>query len=204
MTKVPKRRIRKIILVISLMGGVVLGIKISSLLPRKDRIKVAAIPSQFMIEDKDNYIQYQSGYDCAGYSAAYVLRHFGHDVEGVEIYNQMNKVSDGVNLPGMKGLFKKYGYRAKALYGDMDTMKTQLIKGTPVIVHTAFFGDSTHFAVVIGYDEEYVYLADSAREKANSFGDTVYNRRLTYHQFEKIWCTDSYPMNNVYIIVEKK
>jgi len=198
-----RKKVVKLLVAVTLIGGVALGVKISSLLPRKDYVKVTELPSRFMLSDNENYIQYQSGYDCAGYAAAYVLRHLGHDVEGVEIFRQMDKVSDGVNLPGVKGLFKQYGYRAKPLYGTIDTMKMNLVKGQPVIVHTVFIGDSTHYTVVVGYDEEYVYLADSAREKVNCFDSTTYNRKLTYQEFERIWKTDSYPMDNVYITVEK-
>lgn len=198
-----KSKKHKFFIGVVLISVVVLGVKISSLLPRRDWVKVTDLPSQFMLPNNGNYIQYQSGYDCAGYASAYVLRHFGHDVNGAQVFSQMDKVSDGVNLPGMKGLFKQYGYRAQPLYGTLDTMKMHLVAGKPVIVHTAFIGDFTHYAVVVGYDEEHIYLVDSSREKSNCFDSNLYNRKLTYEQFEQIWQTDSYPMDNVYITVEK-
>ena len=184
---------------------IILGVIALKLLPKKDRILVTEVPEQFMIADVGNYIQYQGGQDCAGYASAYILRQLGYEIEGPELFEKMIKVSDGVNLYGVKEAFKQYDCKATAYYGNINTMKMHLAKGVPVMVHTAFTAyehGPTHFSVVVGYDEEFIYLADSASIKANCAESEQYNRKLTYEEFGRIWKTDSYPVDNVYVCIE--
>ena len=50
-----------------------------------------------------------------------------------------------------------------------------------------------------GYDKEYIYVADSTGPYTNIYGKKQYNRKLTYEEFEDLWNTHIYPVNNVYI-----
>ena len=81
----------------------------------------------------------------------------------------------------------------------MDTMKARLSDGVPVIAFVSIPGD-THYTVVVGYDENFVYLADSISDDSNADGDW-YNRKLSVREFEEIWTTTMYPVKNIYIVV---
>ncbi len=79
-------------------------------------------------------------------------------------------------------------------------MKQRLAEGHPIIVFIRIPGD-THYAVVVGYDEQCIYLVDSLAENANA-SDTRYNRVLTTGDFEDVWETGTLLPDNIYIIVK--
>ena len=63
------------------------------------------------------------------------------------------------------------------------------------------FGEDTHYAVVVGYDEQHIYLVDSLAENANA-SDARYNRVLTTENFEAVWKTGTLLPDNIYITLE--
>ena len=71
--------------------------------------------------------------------------------------------------------------------------------GVPVIVFVDIPND-THYVAVVGYDGQYVYLADSLAENRNA-DEKQYNRKLTTEEFESIWKTDTPFSENIYIVV---
>lgn len=79
-------------------------------------------------------------------------------------------------------------------------MKQRLAKGHPIIVFIQIPGD-THYAVVVGYDEQYIYLADSLAKNANA-SDAQYNRVLATEDFEAVWETETLLPANIYIVVK--
>ena len=79
-------------------------------------------------------------------------------------------------------------------------MKQRLTEGNPIIVFLRIPGD-THYAVVVGYDEQHVYLADSLEENAN-VSDAQCNRVLRTKDFEAVWKTGTLLPDNIYIIVK--
>lgn len=90
-------------------------------------------------------------------------------------------------------------YQAKARHGSVDTLKQRLTEGNPIIVFIRIPGD-THYAVIVGYDEQYIYLADSIAENSNA-SDARYNRVLTTEDFEDVWKTETLLPDNIYIVV---
>ena len=76
-------------------------------------------------------------------------------------------------------------------------MKQRLTEGNPIIVFIRIPGD-THYAVVVGYDEQHIYLVDSLAENANA-SDARYNRVLTTENFEAVWKTGTLLPDNIYI-----
>lgn len=84
-------------------------------------------------------------------------------------------------------------------HGNIDTLKQHLIEGNPIIVFIRIPKD-THYAVVVGYDEQCIYLVDSLEENANA-QDTRYNRVLTKEAFEDVWKTRTLLPKNIYIVV---
>ena len=97
-------------------------------------------------------------------------------------------------------VFERHGYQAKACHGSVDTLKQRLTEGNPIIVFIRIPGD-THYAVVVGYDEQHIYLVDSLAENANA-SDTQYNRVLTRENFEAVWKTGTLLPDNIYITLE--
>ena len=85
-------------------------------------------------------------------------------------------------------------------HGDVTSLKQRLTAGAPVIAFVSIPGD-THYLVVVGYDAQYLYLADSLAQTADS--SAAYNRTLTTAEFEAIWHTDTPLSDNIYIIVSR-
>ena len=78
-------------------------------------------------------------------------------------------------------------------------MKQQLANGDPILVFVRIPGD-THYAVVVGYDEQFIYLADSLEENSGT-SDARYNRIFTTEDFKTIWKTGGLLPDNIYIVV---
>ena len=190
---------------IALFACVILAATAVILLPTvytsMDSIAEYTAPERYMI-DSDTRIDYQNNDQCAAYAAAYVLRCFGEDISGGELSADVGRVFGFVPPYSVAKLFKDRGYIAKAYHGDIDMLKQRLSEGDPVIVFIRVPHD-THYAVVTGYDEEYLYLADPMAENTNADGKG-YNRRIGIEEFTDLWKTHTLLDNNVYITVNEK
>lgn len=196
-----KKRYRIIILICTLLALAVIGILwFFRMLPPKDTIQTAALPQRFLIDSGRNYIDQQTGNDCSAYAAAFVMRHLGNQITGLELYGDIRRIFGFVPVHHVVSLFQNYGYHVKAYHGDIDTMKKRLTNGVPVIAFVSIPGD-THYTVIVGYDEDFIYLVDSIPDYSDAEGGW-YNRRLGTNEFEEIWKTDMYPVKNIYIVVE--
>ena len=100
----------------------------------------------------------------------------------------------------IKDIFEQHGHEATAYHGSVDTLKQRLAERHPIIVFIRIPGD-THYAVVVGYDEQHIYLADSLAENVNA-SDARYNRVLTTADFEAVWETGTLLPDNIYIVVK--
>ena len=89
---------------------------------------------------------------------------------------------------------------ANAYSGNIDTLKQRLTNGVPIIVFISIPGD-THYAVVVGYDEQSIYLVDSFVENED-IDMSSYNRKVSNEEFEKIWRTDTILTDNIYIVID--
>jgi hypothetical protein len=204
--KLPVKK-RWIFLGLLLMVLISVGLVLFTILPRKDKINTKDIPDSYVIENTDNYYAYQSGSDCAGYASAYVLRHFGIEADGAQLYKEMPTFFGRVALHNIVHEFDDYGFKAKAYYGSIETLKMELLKGVPVVALIKIklgSEEGLHYVAVVGYDQDYIYMADSTRPKTNIYDCTMYNRKLKYDEFEDLWKTKVYPMHNCYIVVDKK
>lgn len=169
-------------------------------LPKKDTAAAEDVPAEWMA-GSGSYIAYQSGNACSAYASAYVLRYLGVETDGEALYPEIKRVFGFVPVTSVVALFRQYGFAAQSYYGDINTLKKRLSEGVPVIAFIRA-GNDTHYVAVVGYDEEYIYLADSIEGNANADGG-VYNRRLRLAEFEEIWKTSAYPMNNVYVVIRR-
>lgn len=186
---------------------IAVGCVMVKILPRKDRIETSNLPEIYIIENESNYVAYQSGNDCAGYATAYTMRHMGIQTDGAKLYNEFSRFFGRVALHNIVEKLNDYNLEGKAYYGTCDTLKAELLKGVPVIALVKIYigGEwGLHYVAVVGYDEEYIYMADSTKPKTNICNCTMYNRKLTYSEFEDLWDTDVYPMKNCYIVVKEK
>lgn len=107
-----------------------------------------------------------------------------------------------VSPKSVEKLFQEYEYYAKAYYGDINTLKKRLSEGVPVIAFIRIPND-THYVVIVGYDEQYIYLADSLSENATVSGEW-YNRKISTSEFLRVWKTNTLLPGNTYIIAASK
>ena len=140
----------------------------------------------------ENSFDYQQASDCSGYSTAYVFRHLGIDIDGPSVYRQIPiKLWKG-SVAGMGIILLCLKYKVKCLLriGNIEALEDTVCKGIPVVVLTRTMPGSRwlHYLTVVGFDEEYIYSADSMIEHKNS-ENSLYNRRIPIADFKKIWQT---------------
>ena len=194
-------QIRKIAVSIALVLSIAAAIGfLASISPPKDEIESFDYPPEFFCANAENRINYQTDGKCAAYAAAYLLRHFVEDADGEKLFPELKRPFGFVSANSIVGVLEQHGYQAKAYHGSIDTLKQWLTEGHPIIVFIRIPGD-THYAVVVGYDRQRIYLADSLAENANA-SDTQYNRVLTMEDFEAVWKTGTLLPNNIYIVVK--
>ena len=188
-------------IIIALFLIAVIGF-ISYIRPPKDDVDVLIYPPEFFCKTEENRIDYQTDGNCAAYASVYLLRNFGENSRGEELTSEIGRVFGFVPAREIADLFKRRGYQVKTCHGNVETLKQQLTNGNPIIVFIRIPND-THYAVVVGYDEQNIYLADSIAENANA-SDTRYNRILTTEQFKDVWKTGTILPDNVYVVVKKQ
>lgn len=175
-------------------------------------------PEAFLIPVQ-NRTERQKGPSCSGYASAYVLRHLGLSVSGEEIYREMpGKMRNGAVHPGsvVKVLNNRLrqvttpegkGYLAEYRVGSMRRLKYEVSRGIPVIVFvkTRLRKRWLHFVPVVGYDRDFIYIAESLESNVNLEGKS-YNRRVPVKEFQKLWNTAllEQPLwRNTYIVVRE-
>jgi ABC-type bacteriocin/lantibiotic exporter with double-glycine peptidase domain len=166
-------------------------------------------PDSYLIQQK-NRIDFQNNTECAAFSTAYVLRHFGMEAEGNALYKQFpSKTRAGNVYPkGIRTVLRNKGFKTNYYKGNINTLKYEVSKGTPVIVFIKVQKDrnNLHFVPVVGYDNAYIYLSESLRYLANC--DTEhksFNRKVPIDEFKKLWNVKRLhmlPYSNTYIAVD--
>lgn len=166
-------------------------------------------PTNYQIK-QNNRIDIQNNRECAGFSTAYLLRHFGIEADGEALYSNFpSKMSSGNVYPkGIRTVLRKKGFKTSYYKGTINTLKYEVSKGTPVIVFIKVHKDfnNLHFVPVVGYDEQFVYLSESLRQLVNcNDGNYSYNRKVTIKEFKKLWNVKNITMplySNTYITVK--
>ncbi len=172
------------------------------------KMAVSSCKEEYFIA-KQNRIDIQTGLMCSGYSSAYVLRHFGIEADGKQIYEDMpNRMRSGYTYPkGIKKLFQRYGFRVIYCSGNLKALKRELSKGAPIIVLIRVLPKKNwlHFVPVVGYDKEHIYLAESLSELVNC-DNAFYNRKVKNKDFLRLWNTAMLIQpfyKNTYYAIEK-
>ena len=158
---------------------------------------------------KANRIDLQNGYQCAAFSSAYILRHWDIEEHGDNLYEVIpNKMRDGCVYPrGILNILSQYCFKIKYCAGNIATLKNEVSKGNPVIVMIRIQTDKNylHFVPVVGYDEQYIFIAESLADFVNS-NEQCYNRKISVKEFKKLWNTSMLKMpfyRNTYITISK-
>ncbi|MEK3765954.1 cysteine peptidase family C39 domain-containing protein [Solibacillus sp. FSL K6-4121] len=154
-------------------------------------LRKTAYPANYLIQ-QNNRIDFQNNTECAAFSTAYILRHFGMEADGEALYTHFpSKTMAGNVYPkGIRTVLRKKGFKTNYYKGNIDTLKYEVSKGTPVIafikVHKDF--NNLHFVPVVGYDKEYIYLSESLKHLVNIEGKhKSYNRKVPIEEFKKLW-----------------
>ncbi len=164
-------------------------------------------PEAFLIK-KENRMDIQNAYNCSAFSTAFLLRHFGIEAEGNDIYNKMpGKMKSGyVYQKGIRQYFSEQKMKTYYYRGNIDQLKREISKGIPVIAFIKVYADKEylHYVPVVGYDKDHLYIAESLGELVNCTDSSYYNRRVSINDFKKLWKTGSIKMplySNTYITV---
>lgn len=197
----PRTQIRKICLtaaIIAIILSVAAAVSfLAYISPPKDEVEFFNYPPEFFCASAGNRIDCQTDGKCAAYAAAYLLRHFWEDADGEALFPELKRPLGFTPANSNADVLERHGYQAKACHGSIDTLKQRLAGGKPIIVFIRIPGD-THYAVAVGYDDQYIYLADSLAENANA-SDARYNRVLTTEDFGAVWKTGTLLPDNIYI-----
>ena len=185
-------------LLIIVIGGILLFTYIN---PPKDNIAAKVLPEEYFCDIGESYIDYQTAGNCAAYAAAYVLRCLGEQTDGEVIEPEMQRIFGFVPANSIVNVFENHEFIAEAYCGNIDSLKQRLTEGVPVIAFVDIPGD-THYVVVVGYDRQYIYLADSLEADKNAEGN-CYNRKLETAEFERIWRTATILTDNIYIAARR-
>jgi len=161
------------------------------------------VPSTYYIQSS-NRLDMQKNYECAAFSSAFVLRHFGLEANGTKLYETYpRKLLDGTVYPkAVVVFFRKLGYRAMYLRGNVNTLKKQISQGVPVILFVRVHPKQRylHFVPVVGYDETHFYLAESLDHKMNC-DEEYYNRKISISELNTLWSSWLPFCQNSYIVV---
>lgn len=200
-----------VILLLSLANYVIITTIVDSVLmgALRFRFSMRCRKKAFVITKK-NRIDIQNGYKCSAFSTAYVLRHWDIESDGDSIYEVIpGKMKEGYVYPnGILRLLSQYGFKVKYCAGNITTLKNEVSKGNPVIVMIRVQADKDwlHYVPIVGYDEQYIFIAESLEDFVNC-DEQYYNRKIAIREFEKLWNTSMLKMpfyRNTYIVAYKK
>ena len=151
------------------------------------------IPDSYII-DTTNRTEKQGEFECAAFSSAYVLRHLGTETEGFDLYDKIPgkfKMTGGTVYPkGVRYCLAVHGVKSQYCRGNLQILKEEVAKGVPVIVMMKIREDKNwlHYVPVVGYDNEYIYIAESYAPLVNCH-EKLYNRKVEAKSFERLWDT---------------
>jgi uncharacterized protein YvpB len=149
----------------------------------------------------------QPSVECSGCSSAYLLRFYGEDVHGVELYQQPTfpcKHSEGAYPKCFKILFEEQykKYVTEYFTGTTDDLKNALSRGVPLIV-LLFNGKNLHYVPVVGYDESHFFIQDSVEKYRNVANQKAYNRSVDIATFDKMWNIPIESCQRLFVMVHK-
>ena len=152
----------------------------------------------------------QGKYDCAGCASAYLMRFYGENINGVELYRSDSfpcKFAEGAYPKCFKILFeeqlKDKGYTAEYYTGTTEDLKNAVSQDVPVIVLAIYNDKSFHYVPVVGYDDTYFYIQDSVDEFRNISNNKDYNQKLEINKFDAMWNIPLEWCQRLFVIIKK-
>lgn len=131
-----------------------------------------------------------------------------YEKKGNRLYEAMSgKMSDGCVYPkGIRNLFSQEGFKVKYCAGNITALKNEVSQGNPVVVmiRTQTGQNGLHYVPVVGYDEQYIFMAESLGQFINC-DSSYFNRKIAVREFKKLWNTSMLKMplyRNTYIAVQ--
>ena len=193
---------RKILIIISCIFLAIAGIRIlPAIYTTRETVADKEVPKEYFIDTADDPIEGHLPTRNAACVVAYVMRYCGDQVQGNEIYVDIDSHIGRILPCDLVRFFHDKGYQAKAYHGDLSTLKIRLNEGVPIIVCIRD-GKSTHYAVLVGYDEDRLYLADPNTDNVYD-ANKPYNRVVENEEFQNIWKSDFLVSDHVYIAVKR-
>lgn len=174
--------------------------------PTHDQITLN-FPSSFSI-DKENSFETQVVNECSAFSIAYLLRHYQDPHTGLEIYDQLNyklPISGYVLPKGILNYFNDSNYTIEMFTGTLETLKTRLSEGDPIIVLIGQSLNWQHYMTLVGYDAtaNEMYFFDSLKtEDENSIQPG--NRTMSTDYFLSLWDNGLPIFNHLYFTIKIK
>ena len=184
----------------------------------KDQINTKTTPARFLITKEVTMespaemkspikMESQVAMEDSGCVVAYILRYFGKQATGADIYHSFREKlqNGGVAPKQLVHYFVSAGYDAHLYEGTIASLKQRVSEGVPVIVllQEALDTAKLHYAVVVGYDETYMYLMDSMNYLVNE-SQPYYNRKITYDEMRELWAVQFPYVINVYVTVKTR
>lgn len=184
-------------IMINIVDAVLMGIPLPKPCFGKTKAKAYITPLPETVRTDGSFFERQGDVECSGFSSAFVLRHHGMPARGYEVYESVpNKFGKGYVYPkGITGYFRKEGHNAVMRTGSLNSLKERIAAGEPTIVmiRSREGSSALHFVCVTGYDEEYIYLAETVGEFINDSGE-YHTRRVPVAQFRRLWNTSMLKM----------
>lgn len=169
--------------------------------------KTGNLPNRFDVPINGEF-EIQGKNQCAAFSTAFVLRNFGLNTKGSEVYARVPykiPISGYVLPKGVVTYIKSQGFEPTIFKGNIDSLKTRLVQGNnPVIVLVGNGLFWQHYMTIVGFDNEKqeMYFFDSGRDKDEN-DELPGNRTMAEGYFSKWWDNGLPIFNHVYITVGK-
>lgn len=172
----------------------------------KNEVGSGEYPQSFHIALPNKFEQ-QPPNQCSAYATAYILRNFGQEAQGEEVYKKIPfkiPISGYVLPKGIITYMKSFGLKPEIWRGELPILKSKLSEGVPVIVLIGKGLQWQHYMTLVGYDSEKkeLYFYDSKKitdENDSSPG----NRTLTEEYFMTLWNNGLPIFNRVFITVSR-
>ena len=164
-------------------------------------------PPEGYIIQQENYYETQGYNECAAFATAYLLRHFGYNVYGKDVYQDMKFKLPFLGVVPAKGIIEtlnRYGLNAKYYKGNINTIKAHVSKDRSVILYVGKGLQWEHYITMIGFDNntKEIYIFDSLQESDINGGDFG-NKTISEEELLKIWDNGLPFLSHTYIVAEE-
>lgn len=193
----------KWLVLVMIMGFLVVKIiYVLSPFPQTDTI-TSVSQNKFNVPINTDF-ELQGKNQCAAYSTAFVLRNWGKQAKGREVYAKIPfkiPISGYVLPKGVISYLQSQGLKPAIYKGDLSSLKARLVQEKApmiVLVGNGFFWQ--HYMTLVGFndDKSELYFVDSGKGNDEN-AELPGNRTMTVDYFLKWWGNGLPVFNHVYI-----